>query len=325
SINEAANAGDLNRVQQLLKAHPELISSKDAGGDTPLHTAVAAKAGKNLVEFLLASNADVNAKDNNGCTPLCFAAVVGDESMAQLLLDHKADANAKANSGEPILLSTALLGTPTMVELLLTHGADVNVRDAHGRTPLHYAAVGGRPQIVQLLLAHGADANAKDLKGVTPLAFMTSSKVKIKTPQQKEIVALLRQAERSQPHSTAQAEVHEAGAVPQQSAGGQAQNSGEVEIQKASAAGDLNKLKALLKDNPSLVSSKGPVSGDTPLHTVIDIGGSKELVEFLLVSNADVNAKNDKGYTPLHYAVVQGQIETVQVLLAHNADVNAKD
>src|SRR5208337_1921698 len=207
SIFEAANAGDLNRVQTLLKAHPELISSKDADGDTALHAAVAAKAGKNLVEFLLASNADINARNNYGCTPLCFAASVRDESMVQLLLDHKADINAKTNNGEPILLSTALLGTPTMVELLLTHGADVNVRDALGRTPLHYAAVGGRPQIVQLFLDHGADANAKDLKGVTPLAFMTSSKVKIKTPQQKEIAALLRQAESSQPHTTAQTEV----------------------------------------------------------------------------------------------------------------------
>jgi ankyrin repeat protein len=324
SIFEAANAGDLNRVQTLLKAHPELISSKDAGGDTALHTAVAAKAGKPLVEFLLASNADVNARDNNGCTPLCFAASVGAESMVQLLLDHKADINAKANSGDTVLLSMALIGTPTMVELLLTHGADVNVRDAAGRTPLHYAAIGGRPQVVQLFLAHGADANAKDLKGVTPLAFMTNLKVKIKTPQQKEIVALLRQAESSQPHITAQAEVQEAAALPPQPAVAPSPSRGHMDIFQAFEAGELQEVQALLKENPSLVGSKGSKDDCTPLHLAVMAGASKELVEFILANHADVNAKENNGWTPLHYAASTSNQLAAELLLAHHADMEAR-
>ena len=39
NINNAAGAGDLNRVQAMLKDHPDLISSKDASGETPLHAA----------------------------------------------------------------------------------------------------------------------------------------------------------------------------------------------------------------------------------------------------------------------------------------------
>jgi len=193
SIFEAANSGDLNRVQTLLKGHPELISSKDAGGDTPLHTAAAAKAGP-VVEFLLASNADVNAKDNNGWTPLRFAVLARDDSMMQLLVAHHADVDAKDKNGDTILLQTALIGTVEMAEFLLANKADVNMKDAVGRTPLHYAAIGGRPEMVQVLLAHNADANAKDNKGLTPLALAKST-AKLKTPQQKEIAALLRQAE----------------------------------------------------------------------------------------------------------------------------------
>lgn len=323
-INQAAGAGDLNRVQALLKGHPELISSKDVGGDTPLHNAVAGNAGKDLVEFLLANNADVNARDANGSTPLHFAGYLSHESLAQVLLDHKADINAKNNHGETALLVTALTGTPTMVEFLLTHGANVNVMDALGRTPLHYAAIGGRPQIVQLFLAHRADANAKDQKGLTPLAFMTSSKVKIKTPQQKEIVAMLRQAEASPPHTAAQTETHEAAVLPPQSAVASSQSSGHRDIFQTFEAGDLEEVQALLKENPSLVGSKEPKDGYTPLHLAVMGGARKELIELILANHPDVNAKENNGWTPLHYAASTSNQLAAELLLAHHADMEAR-
>jgi ankyrin repeat protein len=192
SIFEAANSGDMNTIQTLLKANPALISSKDAAGDTPLHSAITAKAGKPIIELLLASNADANARDSNGVTPLHLAGYLGDQSTAQLLLDHKADINARNNAGETILLLTALHGTPQTVEFLLANKADLSIGDAAGRTPLHYAAIGGRPEMVRVLLAHNADVNAKDNKGLTPLALAKST-TKLKTPQQKEIAVLLRQ------------------------------------------------------------------------------------------------------------------------------------
>jgi ankyrin repeat protein len=39
-IHEAARAGDLAKVMALLKDDPELVSSEDNGGKTPLHWAV---------------------------------------------------------------------------------------------------------------------------------------------------------------------------------------------------------------------------------------------------------------------------------------------
>ncbi len=322
-INQAAGAGDLIRVQALLKAHPELITSKDAGGDTPLHNAVAGNAGKNLVEFLLANNADVNARDAYGSTPLHLAGYLGHESMVQWLLDHKADVNASNNHGETTLLVTALTGTPTTVELLLTHGAGVNARDAVGRTPLHYAAIGGRPEMVQVLLAHGADTNAKDSKGMTPLAFAKST-TKLKTPQQKEIAALLRQAESGHVQSAKQTEVHEAATVRPQSAGGQGQSGGHRDIFQAFEAGELEEVQALLRENPSLVGSKEPKDGYTPLHLAVVVGARRELIEFILANHADVNAKENNGWTPLHYAASTSNQLAAELLLAHHADMEAR-
>lgn len=231
SINIAAKAGDLNRLQALLKDHPDLISNKDASGDTPLHNAVAGK-DKAVVEFLVAKNADVNARDVNGATPLHIAGYSGDESMAQLLLDHKADINARNNNGETILAITALHGTPKMAEFLLANKADVNIRDKAGLTPLHGAALGGQPEMVRVLLAHKADVNAGDLHGNTPLAFIKVI-TKLQTKQSKEIAEILRQAGGGMVPDTSPTEIAAASAMPSQPGVSQVQSRRKAETHTA--------------------------------------------------------------------------------------------
>ena len=68
-IHQAAWDGDLEKVKTLLKDNPDLVFSKDKINYTPLHVA-ALKGHKDVMKFLLASKADVNAKDINGKTPL---------------------------------------------------------------------------------------------------------------------------------------------------------------------------------------------------------------------------------------------------------------
>ena len=49
------------------------------------------------------------------------------------------------------------------------------------------------------------------------------------------------------------------------------------------------------------------------------------MVELLLAHKANVNAKGDAGYTPLHSAAVGNRKEVAELLLANMADVNARD
>jgi ankyrin repeat protein len=95
------------------------------------------------------------------------------------------------------------------------------------------------------------------------------------------------------------------------------------EIHDAVAIGDLEKVKALLKDNPNLVFSKqSELAGLTPLSIAASYN-RKEIAEFLLANKAEVNARDDGGYTPLHAAAQRGYVEIVALLLTNKANVNS--
>lgn len=89
-LEDAAQTGGLEKVKALLKDNPDFILTKDEHHRTPLHEAAAGyslsfKYHKDIVELLLTNSADVNAKDNNGNTPLDFAVMAGRKDVAELL------------------------------------------------------------------------------------------------------------------------------------------------------------------------------------------------------------------------------------------------
>ena len=81
------------------------------------------------VETLVNSGADVNARDNNGRTPLMFAAaatadaldVFGLKSLVDILIKAGADLNAVDNTGKTVLMWAE--GIPDLVQVLEEAGA----------------------------------------------------------------------------------------------------------------------------------------------------------------------------------------------------------
>ena len=83
------------------------------------------------------------------------------------------------------------------------------------------------------------------------------------------------------------------------------------EIHDAAKAGDLEKVKALLKANPDLVNSKDTsrrYDGYTPLHSAVE-KRQNEMVELLLANKADVNANVSSVGSPLHLAAARGYMD----------------
>jgi ankyrin repeat protein len=186
-IHDAARKGDLAKVQALVKENPSLVSSTDKMGDTPLHLA-AQNDRANVVEFLLANGADVNARNNNGSsTPLDLAlSCINHKDTLPLLLAHGADVNLKNSSGVTPMEATAMRGSKDDMAVLLAHGADVNAADVQGHTALIWAILFGHTDVALLLIDSNADVNAKDGQGNTPLHLaMIHDNTKV--------VALLRQ------------------------------------------------------------------------------------------------------------------------------------
>jgi ankyrin repeat protein len=82
------------------------------------------------------------------------------------------------------------------------------------------------------------------------------------------------------------------------------------EIHDAAQARDLATVKALLKKNPNLVLSKDNF-GWTPLHYAA-LQGHRDVAKLLLANKAD--AMTNDGHTPLHVASQEDNKDVVELL-----------
>jgi ankyrin repeat protein len=113
-IHDAVKAGDWAKVKAQLKDNPELASSKDDDGRTPLHWA--ARFGiKDMGQLLLDNKADVNARDKYNNTPLHYA--IGENYDVMDLLNC-IEANLKTKADPVGVKAGAVLGNDDLIPLL---------------------------------------------------------------------------------------------------------------------------------------------------------------------------------------------------------------
>lgn len=150
-------------------------SAGDRAGRTPLHHAVtdtphdlpynaaqtdAALAAENFEKSdafklanttaLITQGADVNAADDEGFTPLHFAAARDSVHVVRLLLDAGAEVNARSNSGETPIYSAIRNTTPGAVEvirLLHERGGDPSIANEKGHNALRFVQRYGSPEV----------------------------------------------------------------------------------------------------------------------------------------------------------------------------------
>lgn len=110
-----------------------------------------------VVNMLLANGADPNVVDDNGNTPLHFAALIGDAVITDALLNRGADPNRSNNNGCFPLHYAVDSGDRSTVEVLLRREAFQNVVDNDGCTPLHRAVMNNDQGMIDLLVRAGSD------------------------------------------------------------------------------------------------------------------------------------------------------------------------
>lgn len=174
--------GHLDNVKQFIEKTPELVNATLDKGETALHIA-ARKDHSHVIEYLIAMGADVNAKKENGNTPVCEVIPADTAHIFRtvtMMVSKGADIHVQNNEGNTLLhLSCLQANSHTsyqLAEFFVNEGLSVHTANKKGQTPLHLAVWSGHVNIVQMLIAQGAEINPKDKEGLTPLASAKSGK-----------------------------------------------------------------------------------------------------------------------------------------------------
>jgi ankyrin repeat protein len=138
--------GDLGGLMAALRRRPETISFTDVGGQSLLHAAAGRKVPLDFAKELIRCGIDVDRQDQNGATPLVYAASLGRTDVAKVIRGA---------------------------------GGRLDIADKHGNQPLWYAV--GHPrsdtELIEFLIREGADPNYKNRYGKSPLSIARERKL----------------------------------------------------------------------------------------------------------------------------------------------------
>lgn len=336
---------DLAEIAAVLLVRGAKVDARDKEGKTPLHYALREKA-LGVISILIKNGAGLFVKDNagrhplhealqgsldtlkllvgaenagtrdeNGNTPLHYAAEAGKLNETEYLISLKAPVADRNLLGETALdvalKQTASLPHAKVARILLKNGsptpkekafdylpkiADGNLSMGYelGSTALHFAAGRGHRGWCELLLQEGAPVNAQDLPGNTPLhravenGFLDIAELLIRSKA--DVNA------RDFNNNTA--------------------------IHLALTSRKPQETLGLLLGNGADPNGKNNF-GNTALHLVVTLNLPTELLSILIARSADPNSRNKLGNSPLMEAVRAKKKEESRLLLQAGASLFA--
>lgn len=148
-----------------------LLLGLAAPAQASLESEIASAAGSGdfyLVKLLAESGANLNVRDEEGYTPLTWAAQHGNTRVAAYLIEHGANLNPLDRGGYTPLMWAAQEGHFSMVALLLERGANPFVRGPQGRTAFDLAGYGRDGRIRELLYKALSGTATKSTPARTP-------------------------------------------------------------------------------------------------------------------------------------------------------------
>jgi ankyrin repeat protein len=298
---EDSETKEINRLKALAKDSPDLLNAKDDQGDTPLLTA-AGRGHVKVAEFLLANKAEVNAANSKRTMPLHYAVFNGRKEMVELLLTNGADVSAfgsvGGDSGDKV--------TPYWCQ------------------PLHMAVYRGNQATTELLLNCKAEVNGTDYRGRTPLHFAVDQGflglVRLLLSKGADLNVADERGRTPAAVAALSGYEHILRLLIENGADVSEQDKeGNTLAHYTALQRTPGVLKTVLDRKPDLEIQNN--TQQTPLLGAVR-SSSEEAVELLLQAGADPNARDGMGLSPLMAAVDRGNKDVVRLLLAHKADPN---
>lgn len=185
-VSGAIETDDVATVRSAVEARVISVNDTVPGvgySETPMISVAARHASLNVLRYLIAAKADLNARTPDYDTPLMLAAFFAAEDSGsgaksfgrhdqavRLLVEAGADIENYGNAYTPLAYA-AYSGRDNAVRYLIEKGARVNA-DARGRliavnTPLMMAVIQGNRDAARNLLRAGADAGVRVEGGMT--------------------------------------------------------------------------------------------------------------------------------------------------------------
>ena len=175
ALMEAVESGRIEMVKVIIARNPD-VNAKNVAGSSAFDLA-RTKGRRDLLQVLRGRTSTAVSHSLNspqrGVTyaGLHQAALEGNAKGITSLLATGADVNARDANGRTALMIAASAGKTDVVELLLVKGANPNMADyKEGRTALIVAAEAGHAEAARSLLNKGADPNVKDRFGETAMS-----------------------------------------------------------------------------------------------------------------------------------------------------------
>ena len=148
NIFDACRNGSVSDVVSIYTKNPNSINATNEAGYTPL--ILACYHGKSaIVKFLVDKVDDINGISDYG-TPLMAAVVKGNIEIIQMLLARNADTNVADANGTTALHYATLFKQTEIVKMLVKAGAKVDIKDGRGQSPRDYAVLNRNEQILKI-------------------------------------------------------------------------------------------------------------------------------------------------------------------------------
>ncbi|CAA7407499.1 unnamed protein product [Spirodela intermedia] len=155
---------------QYIIEHGGNVNAVDHTGQTALHWS-AVRGAIQVAELLLKEGSKIDASDSYGYQPTHVAAQYGQTTLLYLMVTKwNADPDVPDNDGRSPLHWAAYKGFSDCVRLLLFLDAYRGRQDKEGCTPLHWAAIKGNLEACTVLVQAGKkeDLTVTDKTGLTP-------------------------------------------------------------------------------------------------------------------------------------------------------------
>ncbi|ESW31181.1 hypothetical protein PHAVU_002G216500 [Phaseolus vulgaris] len=166
-----ASLNNFHDIAHYLIQHGADVNAKDNMQQTALHWA-AVRGSTAAADVLVENGARIEAADLNGYRAVHVAAQYGQTAfLNHIVVKHHADFDVPDNDGRSPLHWAAYKGFADTIRLLLFRDACQGRQDKDGCTPLHWAALRGNAEACAVLVHAGTkeELTVKDNAGHTPV------------------------------------------------------------------------------------------------------------------------------------------------------------